>query len=133
MIRSRSGKKEESTLRKVVLPEPVPPLTMQLSRASTAALRNSITGAGTAPILIRSSVVRRFLPNRRIVIDAPSIATGSMIALTREPSGSRASTIGDDSSMRRPSGVMMRSMINRSCCASVKCFVVGSMRPRRST
>ena len=33
MMRSRSGKNEESTLRKVVLPEPVPPLTTQLSRA----------------------------------------------------------------------------------------------------
>ena len=33
-----------------------------------------------------------------------------MIALTREPSGRRASTIGDDSSTRRPTLLTMRSM-----------------------
>ena len=38
-------------------------------------------------------------------------ATGGMITLTREPSGRRASTIGDDSSTRRPSGATMRSMM----------------------
>jgi hypothetical protein len=30
------------------------------------------------------------------------MASGGMMALTREPSGSRASTIGEDSSIRRP-------------------------------
>ena len=67
--------------------------------------------------------VRRCLPKRRIVSVVPSIATGSMIALTREPSRKRASTIGEDSSMRRPSGVMMRSMIRRSWRAFVKRLV----------
>ena len=80
-----------------------------------ATRRKSIATAGTAPILMRSSAVSRFLPKRRIVNVEPSIETGSMIALTREPSGSRASTIGEDSSIRRPSGVMIRSMISRSC------------------
>ena len=42
--------------------------------------------------------------NLRIVSCGPSIASGGMTAFTREPSGRRASTIGDDSSMRRPSG-----------------------------
>ena len=37
------------------------------------------------------------------------------MALTREPSLSRASTIGDDSSMRRPIGETMRSMTCMSC------------------
>ena len=41
----------------------------------------------------------------------PSSASGGMIALTREPSCSRASTIGLDSSMRRPTELTMRSMI----------------------
>jgi hypothetical protein len=36
-----------------------------------------------------------------------------MIALTREPSGRRASTSGVDSSMRRPTREMMRSMMWR--------------------
>ena len=40
--------------------------------------------------------------NRRIESAGPSSASGGMMALTREPSASRASTIGLDSSMRRP-------------------------------
>ena len=43
-----------------------------------------------------------------------------MTALTREPSLRRASTSGDDSSMRRPSGVTMRSMTARTRSSSVK-------------
>ena len=49
----------------------------------------------------------------------PTSDSGAMIALTREPSGRRASTRGLDSSMRRPSGVMIRSMI-RSTCSSLR-------------
>ena len=43
-------------------------------------------------------------------IVGPSIAHGGMIALTREPSGRRASTIGHFRSIRRPSGRMIRSI-----------------------
>ena len=43
--------------------------------------------------------------------EGPSSASGGMMALTREPSGRRASTIGDDSSTRRPTRETMRSMI----------------------
>jgi hypothetical protein len=60
------------------------------------------------------------VPKRRIVRVAPSSEIGSMIALTREPSGKRASTIGEASSMRRPSGAMMRSMIVRRWRSSLK-------------
>ena len=49
--------------------------------------------------------------NRRIDSDGPSTASGGMMALTRDPSCSRASTIGLDSSMRRPTVLTMRSMI----------------------
>ncbi len=49
--------------------------------------------------------------NLRTVITGPMSESGSMIALTREPSGRRASTRGLVSSMRRPIGVMIRSMI----------------------
>ena len=38
-----------------------------------------------------------------------------MTALTREPSGRRASTIGLDSSTRRPMGATMRSMMRITC------------------
>ena len=55
------------------------------------------------------------LPKRRIESDGPSSASGGMIALIREPSGRRASTIGDDSSTRRPTRDTIRSMISIRC------------------
>jgi hypothetical protein len=42
------------------------------------------------------------VPKRRIDIEGPSSASGGMMAFTRDPSGRRASTIGEDSSTRRP-------------------------------
>ena len=83
---------------------------MMLRRASIAARKKSITGLVTLSFRMRSSTCKRCRPKRRIVSAAPSSDSGSMTALTREPSPRRASTIGDASSMRRPSGVMMRSM-----------------------
>ena len=65
-------------------------------------------------------------------ITEPSSASGGMIALTREPSARRASTIGLDSSMRRPTELTIRSMI---CCrwrSSLNVMSVGSSRPFRS-
>ena len=125
--------KLDSALSSVVLPEPVPPLTMMLSRACTAARKKSTTGGVIAPTRIRSSTPKRFVPKRRIVSVGPSMASGAMIALTREPSGRRASTIGLDSSRRRPSGAMMRSITSRTWRSSTNCFDVSSIRPRRST
>ena len=46
------------------------------------------------PNAIRSSAVSFFFENFRIVTDAPWSESGEMIALTREPSGRRASTMG---------------------------------------
>lgn len=63
------------------------------------------------PKAIRSSVVSFFLENLRTVTDDPSSARGGMTALTRDPSGRRASTIGLASSTWRPSGSTMRWMI----------------------
>ena len=51
------------------------------------------------------------------------------MALTREPSGRRASTIGDDSSMRRPSGATIRSMTRITCSLSRKMRSVSSILP----
>ena len=42
-----------------------------------------------------------------------------MIALTRDPSASRASTSGEDSSMRRPTRETMRSMTRRRCSSEL--------------
>ncbi len=74
----------------------------------------------------------RRVPKRRIVIVAPLSESGSMIALTREPSGRRASTIGWASSRRRPSGAMIRSIVARRCLSLVNCLAVRSIRPLRS-
>ena len=54
--------------------------------------------------------------NFRMVRNGPSIASGGMMAFTREPSGRRASTIGDDSSMRRPTCETILSITRRTCC-----------------
>ena len=47
-------------------------------------------------------------------------ANGGTTALTRLPSGRRASTIGLDSSMRRPAVATMRWMMRLRCVSSVK-------------
>ncbi len=114
-IRSSSGMNDDSTLRVVVLPEPVPPDTKMLSRASTQARRNSNISGVAVPNAIRSSTVIGLAGNFRTVMTGPTSDSGSMTALTREPSGSRASTRGLDASIRRPSGVMIRSMMRRTC------------------
>ena len=111
MIRSSSGMNDDRTLRVVVLPEPVPPDTKTLRRASTQTLRNSNISAVAVPKRTRSSTVNGLAENFRIVMTGPISDTGSITALTREPSGRRASTLGLDLSMRRPRGAMIRSMI----------------------
>ena len=74
------------------------------------AWRNSNISGVAVPKLMRSSTVYGVWANFRTVMTGPMSDSGSMIALTREPSGRRASTRGLDSSMRRPSGAMIRSM-----------------------
>ena len=70
--------------------------------------------------------------NFRIVKVGPPSASGGMIALTRQPSGRRASTIGDDSSMRRPTCETIRSMIRRRWASSTNVASVSSTLPPRS-
>ena len=55
------------------------------------------------------------------------------MALTREPSGSRASTIGEDSSTLRPTRETMRSMICRRCRSSRNLMSAFCRMPFRST
>ena len=118
-MRSSLGMKPDSTLSVVVLPEPVPPETNRFSRASMHARRNSNISGVAVPNRMRSSTVYGRVENFRTVMTGPISESGSMIALTREPSGRRASTRGLDSSMRRPIGVMIRSM-TRSTCSSLR-------------
>ena len=102
MIRSSPGTNADSTLSVVVLPAPVPPETTMLSRARTQAWRNWATCGDMVPKEMRSSTVNGSVENLRTVSTAPSTASGGMMALTRLPSGRRASTIGVASSTRRP-------------------------------
>ena len=103
-MRSSFGMNDDSTLSIVVLPEPVPPETKMFRRASTHARRKSNISGVAVPKRIRSSVVSGVAANLRMVMTGPTRLIGGMTALTREPSTRRASTIGDDSSMRRPIG-----------------------------
>jgi hypothetical protein len=69
---------------------------------------------------------QRTAPKRRIDTSGPSTASGGMIAFTREPSGRRASTIGLDSSTRRPTRETIFSMIFIRCALSWKVMSVSS-------
>src|ERR1700675_1626314 len=90
--------------RVVVLPVPVPPEIRMFSFPLTQAARNWAAFGEIDPKLIRSSIVYGSRENFRIVRVGPRSARGGMIAFTREPSGRRASTIGEASSPRLPIG-----------------------------
>ena len=70
---------------------------------------------------------------RRIVIVGPRSASGGMITFTRSPDGSRASTIGLDSSTRRLTVETIRSIVWNSCASSVNEMSARWIRPSRST
>src|ERR1039458_8823867 len=110
-MRSDSGIKDERTLSRVVFPAPVPPETAMFNRAATAASRNSRMPSVQVRLRTRSSPVSGSLENRRMESAGPSMAIGGITALTRDPSGRRASTMGHDSSMRRPTRLTILSMM----------------------
>ena len=124
-MRSSSGMNEEMTLSVVVFPEPVPPEMTMLRRPMTQALRKSRTAGVIVPKAMRSASVNGSAENLRMVSTAPSSAIGAMTALTREPSGRRASTSGLASSMRRPTRPTILSMTRRRCASSLKCASTG--------
>ena len=99
------GDQRRKHVSRVVLPEPVPPLTTRL-RARPHAHREERASSGVSvPFSTRSSSVKPWRRKRLIVSSGPSRLSGGMTQLTREPSGSRASTSGLASSTRRPSGL----------------------------
>ena len=132
-IRSRSEMKLESTLSRVVLPAPVPPLIRQFRRARTQCARKSSIGCVSAFSVTRSPALSRSAGKRRMDRMGPSTASGGMIALTREPSARRASTIGELSSILRPTPLTMRSMTRSRCLSSWNVAVTRSSTPARST
>ena len=110
MIRSLAGTAAESALSSVVLPAPVPPEMTTLSFARTNARSSASTGASSDSSPTSCSSVNR-RGKRRMVIVGPCSASGGMITLTRSPVGSRASTIGLDSSTRRFTCETIRSIV----------------------
>ncbi len=132
-MRSSSGTNADIAFSIVVLPVPVPPEMRMFSLPLTQAARNCAAFAVSEPNAIRSSIVYGSRENFRIVSVGPRSASGGMIALTRLPSGRRASTIGDDSSMRRPTCETILSMIRSRWASSTKRTSVCSILPARST
>src|SRR3954471_16523451 len=101
-MRSSPGMNADIAFRVVVLPVPVPPEMRMFSLPLTQAARNCAAFGEIEPNEIRSFIVYGSRENFQIVTVGPLSASGGRIAFTREPSGRRASTIGDDSSTRRP-------------------------------
>ena len=81
---------------------------------------------------ISSARAKRSCANFRIVSRGPESESGGIIAFTRDPSGRRASTSGDDSSIRRPIWPTIFVMIRRRCEVSVNVSGVCESRPLRS-
>ena len=123
-ILSRVEMYEDRAFIKVVFPAPLPPATMTFSRPRTQARRNCRASGLTDECRRSSSGDRGSRRNFRTVSTGPTRESGGMMALTRDPSGSRASTMGDASSQRRPSGAMIRWMILITCSLSANVMSV---------
>ena len=132
-MRSSPGTKADIAFSVVVLPLPVPPVMSTFSFPRTQAARKCAALLEIDPKLIRSSIVYGSRENLRIVSVGPRRASGGMIAFTRLPSGRRASTIGDDSSTRRPTIDTILSMMRIRWPSSTKAAFVTSILPERST
>ncbi len=131
-MRSSSGMNADIAFSVVVLPVPVPPETRMFSFPFTHDARNCAARGEIVPKVIRSFIVYGSRENFRIVSVGPLSASGGMIAFTREPSGRRASTIGDASSTRRPTWETILSMIRSRCELSANAACVRSILPSRS-
>jgi len=106
----------ERTLRTVVLPAPVPPEMMTLRRFDHADSSSSM-GSVSVWFSIMLRAVSGSRPKRRMERQAPSrraaddgVDAGTVCK--------RASTMGEDSSTRRPMRETMRSMICMRCWLS---------------
>ncbi len=130
--RSESGMNTDKALSKVVLPAPVPPETMRLMRALTQAARKSSISGASDSLTRRSWAVSGRVPKRRIDTSGPLSAGGLRTMFKRLPSGSRASTMRDLSSIERPEPVSIRRTTCNKCSSSSKAASEVSSRPRRS-
>ena len=113
------GDEAGERVEQVVLPEPVPPQIRMFSRAFTQAFSSSSMPSVSDSCATRSSALQRIAAETADREQRPVDRHGGMAALTREPSGRRASTIGDDSSTRRPTRETTFSMMRSRCASSL--------------
>ncbi len=132
MMRSCSGIRPDRALSRVVFPVPVAPDTMMLNFACTSPASRYTIGSSREPRPVISCRVKE-RGKRRIVRVAPVSDRGGMMTFTRSPDGSRASTIGFDSSTRRFTVDTIRSMVCISWSWEGKRSGNCSTRPARST
>ena len=130
-MRSVDGTQPSSALRKVVLPDCVPPATTMFSPATTEASRKSAACVVSMPSPTRSLTVRARTTNRLTLTAQCSRVMSGMATCSRLPSGSIASTNGLLRSRRRPDTRSMRSTRARTCASSMT-TVVSSLRPSRA-
>ncbi len=128
-IRSPSGINSERILSMVVFPLPVPPETIIFFLDTTQAFINSAIAEFIVFMPIKSGILNLSFLNFLMVRVGPVKERGGIMALTREPSGRRASTIGTDSSIRLPIGAMIRSMIVLTCSLATNFLLVSSILP----
>src|SRR5215813_11191235 len=110
-----------------------PPEMIVVTRDLTAAARTSAIGGRSAPTSTSFVRLKGFLENLRMETRGPSTPIGRTATLTRDPSCSRASQSGCDSSTRRPTAETILLMIRRRCCSSLNRTDNGSSTPCRST
>ena len=112
-MRSSSGSSSMSAFSSVVFPDPVPPETRMLRRERNTCSASRNTSSGRAPCATRSSAEKARLPKRRTVMATLGLAGGTQIA-TREPSSSRASTMGELAGSKPKGRAMWMAARNRA-------------------
>lgn len=114
MMRSCDGIDRDTQFRSVVFPDPVPPAIKIFFFIRTQKSMNLDASRLIEFFSIMSWNVSFFFENFRMVIVGPLRANGGSMTLTLDPSASRASTMGEDSSTLRPSGPTIRPITVRS-------------------
>ncbi len=132
MTRSRGGMAADRQLSRVVLPACVPPATRMLRPAATAACRKTAASRVRVPRRTRSSRWSALTTNLRTLTAQCSRVMSGMTTCNRLPSGSVASTKGDDRSIRRPDDLSIRSTRSRTW-SPVSTVLVSSGTPLRAT
>src|SRR5207302_8922595 len=110
-----SGMELDRTLEVVGFPGPGAAGTRKVKRGRAEEATDWGISLGQLADFVQVAVLVGVLENFRMVRMGPFSDRGGMMTLTREPSFSRASTMGELSSMRRPMVETIRSITRRSC------------------